>query len=557
MAVLSFLVHLAGATLFLLFGVRLVRTGIERAFGARFRRLLTRSATAPRAAGTGFGLAVLLQSSAAVALLAAGFVANGTVSFALAMAAVLGADLGSAFIVQVLSFRVDWLVPVLLTLGGALFLNADRKRLRQAGRIVLGVAIILISLRFLRETMDPIRDSAFLPAIAGYLERDVITAYIVGAALAFVMHSSVAAILMCVTLVSVGALPVEAGVSLVIGANLGSALVPVWLSRGMAPAARRVPLANLGLRGTWTMLVLLLVNLLPVLPWIASAQPGQTLVNTHLALNAALLLAVPLTRWLAAPMAAILPDPADARPDADPEHRSVLDDAMLDNPMLALTSLRREVLRMVQLVERMCEPVMELYTQIDEPRAEAVIHEDRHVNAALDGVRQYVSRLPMAEMSRDQRRQVRELAEYAISIESAGDTVVKRLVPRALQKARDGVKLSAAGMAELRQMHENVMANFHLAANVLVSEDLESARLLLVEKTEMTGRERRSRKKHLKRLSRGETLSLDSSNVHLETLMALKDLNSQVASIAYPILVRHGQLLETRLITELKRVGED
>ncbi len=557
MAVLSFLVHLAGATLFLLFGVRMVRTGIERAFGARFRRLLTRSATPPRAAGTGFGLAVLLQSSAAVALLAAGFVANGTVSFALALAAVFGADLGSAFIVQLLSFRVDWLVPVLLTLGGALFLNADRKRLRQAGRIVLGVAIILISLRFLRETMDPIRDSAFLPAIAGYLERDVITAYIVGAALAFVMHSSVAAILMCVTLVSVGALPVEAGVSLVIGANLGSAMVPVWLSRGMPPAARRVPLANLGVRGTWTMLVLLLVNMLPVLPWIASAQPGQTLVNTHLALNAALLLAVPLTGWLVAPLEAMLPDPTDVRPDADPEHRSVLDDAMLDSPMLALTSLRREVLRMVQLVERMSEPVMELYAQIDGPRAEAIIHEDRHVNAALDGVRQYVSRLPMAEMSRDQRRQVRELAEYAISIESAGDTVVKRLVPRALQKARDGVDLSAAGMAELRQMHENVMANFHLAANVLVSEDLESARLLLVEKTEITGRERRSRKKHLKRLSRGETISLDSSNIHLETLMALKDLNSQVASIAYPILVRHGQLLETRLITELKRVGEE
>ena len=97
-------------------------------------------------------------------------------------------------------------------------------------------------------------------------------------------------------------------------------------------------------------------------------------------------------------------------------------------------------------------------------------------------------------------------------------------------------------------MHEQVLSNISLAANVLISDDLESARLLLEEKTECAARERSSRKKHLSRLQAGAQISFESSNIHLETLRALKDLNSQIATVAFPILLRGGQLLETRLI---------
>lgn len=86
---------------------------------------------------------------------------------------------------------------------------------------------------------------------------------------------------------------------------------------------------------------------------------------------------------------------------------------------------------------------------------------------------------------------------------------------------------------------------------MLVSDDLESARLLLEEKKECSARERSSRKKHLSRLQTGAQISFESSNIHLETLRALKDLNSQIATVAFPILLRGGQLLETRLIMNM------
>ncbi|MBL4766931.1 MAG: Na/Pi cotransporter family protein [Rhodobacteraceae bacterium] len=556
MTILSFLIQIAGATMLLLYAVRMVRTGIERAFGPSFRRIVTTTGNPANSALTGLVLAIVLQSSAAVALLVSGFAGSGALGFAAGLSIVLGADLGSALLIQVLSFKLEWLVPVLLAVGGGFFIKSDNRKLKQAGRIILGIAFILISLRFLRETMDPIRDSTFLPSIAGFLESDFIAAFIIGALLAWFMHSSVAVILMCVTLVAIDAIPMVAGVSLVLGANLGSAVIPIWLTRGLSNVARRVPVANFLLRGSGAVIALLVVNSFPVLPYLGG-DGAQTLINVHVLFNTLLLLALPFCRFLEAPLCNLLPDTAELKQDMPVLHVSLLDDSALTIPSLALANLKREVLRMEQVVETMTAPVMELFVEYNKERAQALITRDEVVNVALDSIRRYVAAMPSERMSKQDWKQARELTEYAIELETVGDLVAKVLMPLAKEKSQDRLKFSKAGELELINMHERMMANMALASNVLVSDDLESARLLLEEKTEMTRLERKSRKKHLRRLSDGSKTSFESSNIHLEVLRALREINSHVASVCYPILYRGGQLLETRLIETIGEQGEN
>ena len=548
MSIVNFLVELTGATMLLLYAVRMVRTGIERAFGASFHRIMTTTSNPASSAFTGLIMAVVMQSSAAVALLVAGFAGTGAISFGAGLSVVLGADLGSALLIQVLSFKLEWLVPVLLAVGGGFFIKSDRRKLKQAGRIILGIAFILISLRFLRETMDPIRDSAFLPSIAGYLESDFIAAFLIGALLAWAMHSSVAVILMCVTMVAIDAIPIGAGVSLVLGANLGSAIIPIWLSRGLSPVARRVPLANFLLRGSGAIVMLIIVNKSPVLSALGWDDGAQALINMHVAFNTLLLLALPFCRFLERPVAEFLPENHTAEEDLPHEYISVLDDSAQSVPTLALANLKREVLRMEQVMQSMCAPLMELFRDYDKDRAQTLTDRDDVLNKALDDIRHYVAEMPSDKMTKQELKRARELTEYAIALEASGDLVVKFLLPQVRDKARKGVRFSKAGRQELMDMHERVMANMGLASNVLVSDDIESARLLLEEKTEMTRMERSSRKKHLRRLSEGSQASFDSSDIHLEMLRVLREINSHVASVCYPILYRGGQLLETRLI---------
>lgn len=550
MAIMSFLVNLAGATMLLLFAVRMVRTGIERSFGASFQRVLTQNTSLISSSLTGMVLAMVLQSSAAVALLASGFLTSGYLTFSSGLAIVLGGDLGSALVIQILSFKMNWLIPMLLTIGGWLFVTTEQKKGRHLGRILMGVAFILISLQFLRDAMDPVRDSSFLPAIADYLASDFITAFMIGAALAFVMHSSVAAILMCVTLVQIGAIPFPAALSLLLGANLGSAFIPIWLTRGMTVEARRLPVANLLLRGSWALVALLGINLAIDPTVLMLASPGQSLVYAHIGFNLSLLvIALPFCRSLETPVNLLMPVKLGIDLNmSEQELTSALDPTALRNPKQSIASLKRELLRMTDLVDRMFRTVPQLYESGDREQMLAMRSQDKVVNTALSDIRSYVASMPAGTFAKQDKKIVRGLMDYAIRLEAAGDVIAKNLTAIAKEKKEKKVLFSDEGWMELVQMHEAVSTNLKLACNVLISDDLESARLLVMEKSEIKKAERKSRKKHLARLHKGREESFDTSDMHLETLRAFRDINGHISAIAYPILYRNGQLLENRLI---------
>jgi len=556
MPVLSFLVGLGGATMLLLYAVRMVGTGIERAMGPSFRRLITaREGQRVSMAFVGVLLAIILQSATAAALLASGFAVSGLISFVGGLSLVLGADFGSAMVIQILTFKLTWLIPVLLLVGGFLFLKTERRTFKQVGRILVGIALILLSLRLIGDAVHPIRESAFLPVVATYLANDFVTAFLVGAAVTFLMHSSVGAILMVVTFVSVGVLPVEAAASMVLGANLGSATLPLWLGRGMGPAAKRIALANLILRGIGAVVVLLLVHLTPALEIFSALPDTQKVVSVHLAFNILLLIVtLPGVGWIEGPMRLLAPDQPEAEVIEDRfKPLSALDSRVINTPSLATASLTREVLRMSQVVEIMARPVMDMFAKYDPGGISRICDMDNEVNEALEGVRRYAAAIPRDTATKDESRRIRALTEYAINLENAGDIISKRLMGLAKEKGRKRVKLSDDGWAELRALSERVQANMTLAFNVLVSEDIESARLLVEEKAEMKLQERKSRKKHLNRLRKGLEQSFESSDIHLETLRWLNDLNSQISAVAYPILYKHGQLLETRLVHNLDK----
>ena len=554
MVIVQFLLELAGATILLLFAVRMVRTGVERAFGASFRRLVTGSDARFRATFAGVALAAIMQSSVAVAMLIAGFASAGTLSFQLGLPAMLGADLGSALVIQFLSMETSWLAPLLLVTGGLMFLKSQSALAKQIGRALLGVALILIALELMRATVTPIRDSAFLPQISALLERDFITAFLVGAVLTFIMHSSVAAVLMFVTMVAIGALPLMVGISLMLGANLGSSLLPLWMTRAMPPAARQVPVMNAILRGTAAVIMVVVVNRSPLIELLPDAGAGQTVILGHVLFNALLLLAVPFSGLLGTITARVMAEDVAGRDDMPAHHRSVLDLDALDDPTLAIASIKRELQRMLLIVEEMMLPVMGLLEDFDKDRMNRIIEKDLIINEALDGTRRYVADLSAVNDRQNgkasNRKELRNLLEFAIAIEAAGDVVSKTLSQLAANRNRDGIRFSEEGLSELRGMHDRVVANIALAGNVLVSGDVGIARRLIEEKGEFTHRQRKSRKSHLKRLAKGRVESLESSDLHLETGLAFKEFNSHVASIAYPILAREGQLLDSRLVSE-------
>ncbi|MEP2473920.1 MAG: Na/Pi symporter, partial [Paracoccaceae bacterium] len=247
---IQILIHIAGAAGLLIWAVRLVRTGVERGFAAPMRIWLRHSAkNRLLAAGTGMGAAVLLQSSTAVAVLVSNFVSIGGLATATGLAILLGADVGSAVVTQLLMVRQPLLIPLLLVIGVTVFLRSEGSSTRQVGRIMIGLALIFVSLDMIRGATEPMISSPGTQAVMAYLGRDLLTAFIIGAVFAWGVHSSVASVLLFVTLAGQSILPIPAAAAMVLGANLGGGFVAFFLTYSAPLASRRMVMANLILRG--------------------------------------------------------------------------------------------------------------------------------------------------------------------------------------------------------------------------------------------------------------------------------------------------------------------
>ena len=548
MLIIEFLLNIAGATALLLFAVKMVQRGVEQAFGPSFRQVMRRSQAKLSATVFGALLAAVMQSSMAVAIMVSGFYGASIISFELGLAAMLGADVGSALVILFLSLDIRLLAPLMLVVGGLLFLKTETPTIKQIGRMIIGVALILIALGLIRANVSPLRNSSFFSDFTIILERDFLATFLIGALLALLLHSSVAAVLMFVALVANETLPLMVGVSLVLGANLGSSLLPLWMTRAMPPMARQLPLMNLLIRGGAALSMVVIVNRTPLIGLLPEIHMVQQVILTHIIFNAMLLVAIPFSRQAGRIAERLLPDHKSSNEDIPAHYRSVLDKEALRSPPLALTCIQREIQNMLLITEEMMLPIMQLFERYDEKQSNKILENNKRLHVALDGIREYSSKLSKEITSRGRSRQLRNLIEFAIAIEAAGNIVAKTLLPLTLSRQTEGIHFSAEGLAELESMHDHIIANISLANNVLISRDVDIARQLVEEKSKLSRQQRKSRKRHLKRLAAGLSESFETSDLHLETSLAFKEFNSQIATIAYPILSRQGELLDSRLV---------
>ncbi|MFO1174420.1 MAG: Na/Pi cotransporter family protein [Paracoccaceae bacterium] len=543
---LLFILHIAGAAALLIWAVRLVRTGVERGWQVQLRRWLRRGAeNRVVAAGAGTVAAVLLQSSTAVAILTANFVAAGTLAAAAGLAVLLGGDLGSAVVAQILLTRADWLVPVLLVSGVAIFQRSTTREWRMAGRVLIGLALTFEALAMIHDATVPLRDAPGLTAVMTYLGGDLLTAFAIGALFAWAVHSSVAAVLLFVTLASAQVLPVPAGAAMVLGANLGGAFIGYILTLGSEISARRVIMANFLVRGGGAVASLLALSFLHPSLDMLGATPARQVINLHLFFNLGLLiLALPFTGPLMALAGRLIAPPA-VTPTLD--RVSALDPAALSNPERALACAAREILQMGEGVEAMLRSILPLYTVWDEGVAEAILRKDEMVDRMHLGTKLYLARLAPSEADEHLAQRGLDLAEMAVNLESAGNAIAHNMVPLAKRLDQAGVAFSETGAGEIADFHDRVLANAQAALNVLMTLNPDAARALVEEKDHVRDIEQGLQRSHLERLKQGLSESIETSNIHQETLRALKQVNTAFTQVAYPILSETGDLLSSRL----------
>ena len=539
--------NLAAAAGLLIWAVRLVRTGFERAYGSNIC-LWMRRTTQNRvsAALTGITAATLLQSSTAVVLLMAGFMSSGALGTMSSLALVLGADLGSAIVVQVLNSRVAILEPVLLLVGVIFFLRSSRRTLRQIGRIFIGLALIFVSLDLIRIASAPVAEAEALQAITRYLAYDLITAFMVASIFAWFVHSSVAAILLFAMFTAHGILPLNAAFAMVLGANLGGAFIAFVLTLHADLSVRRVVIANLLLRGGGAIAGLMLVAQFEVGELAVGVSAEQQVLGLHLVFNFFLVI---LGLVFLSPVLRVveLMVPNKQTSDGLAFERSALDQSVLDQPEHAFFCARREMVEMGNRVEAMLRECVGLFDVYDQRVADQLKEEHAQISRMATDVRVYLSNIQSADRKEEIGTRAFDLASNAVNIETGSDVIARKLVGLARRKFLEKTNFSDQGKAELLDFYDRVLRNIQQGIVVLMSDDVGVARAVVEQKETIRDLEQELEKQHLIRLREGQIASIETSAIHIDLLRSLKTLNSSFATLAYPLLTEAGELLDSRL----------
>ena len=539
------LLNLLGGIALLLWATRMVRTGVLRAFGERFRRAVAQATASPlKACITGVGIASAVQSSSATGLIVVSFAERGLITLAAALAVMLGADVGSTLVVQALSFNLSALVPALLIGGVIAFMAFENATVQQAGRIVIGLALMILSLGMVVAASEALRGSEVLALVLQRLADDPILAVIVGALLTWLFHSSVAMVLLVISLAASAVLSPALGIALVLGANIGSGLIPIGLSLKAPAPAKRVLFGNFLFRLVGALIALLFLGLAARGMARLEADPARQIADFHTLFNLALaLIFLPLTGFAARWLERLIPD-QKAPGEPTIEH---LDDTLLDRPSIALGSATREVMRLADMVEIMLREVILAFGEDGDRRRQAVKGLDDPVDRLQEEIKLYLTRLTRNPLSEEDSRRAFDLILFTTNLEHIGDIIDKSLLELAAKKSRLHLAFSPEGWAEIRALHARVVDQMRLAMTVFVTRDLRMARQLVLEKDNIRLAERGATESHLRRLREGTVASIETSALHLDILRDLKRINAHITSVAYPILEASGELRESRL----------
>jgi phosphate:Na+ symporter len=528
----------------------MVQSGLQRAFGPSLKAILGPALeNRVRAVIAGIGITTLLQSSTAVGLMASGFVAYGIVSLSSALAVMLGANIGTTLIVQVLSFDISKAAPALVLLGVVLFRSFPTTRAHDFGRVAIGLGLMLIALHGLIVELEKIDSTETFRAIANLIGDQPAIGLIIAAILTWLAHSSVAVMLLVMSLASQGVVQFETALAFVLGANLGTAINP-WLEsrHGGNSASLRLPVGNLINRAAAVAIVFPLVHWLAPFVLMVDGDKGRAVANFHTAFNLAnALVLLPFLTPFETVLRRLMPDRPDKDDQGNPRY---LDKAACEMPLMALVNASREALRMVDVLHAMIAGMRGLLE--GSAKSKAHIGEVRELDDTLDrlnaAIKDYLTEIDRQQLSDADRKRLNEIFTFITNIEHAGDVIDHSILKQATKRIKRGVMFSPEGLDEIREMTERLSLNLQAASTVFMTEDAETAKKLADEKARFRKMESSATDAHLARLRAGRKETQATTSMHLDLIRDLKLVNAHlVAAAAYPILAGEGKLLSSRV----------
>lgn len=471
---------LVGGLALFLFGLDLMTGALKTIAGARLQSLLG-SLTANRFRGVlaGAGITALLNSSTITTVLLVGFVSARLMTLMQSIPMIMGANIGSTLTAQIIAFNISALTPFMLGGGFLLYGFAKRDTLRELGGALLGLGLLFLGIEMMGNATRPLRDyQPFIDAMQNM--RNPLIGVVIGAVFTAIVQSSAATLAIVIALGSQGLIPLESGIALILGANVGTCGTALLASIGKSAEAAQVGIVHLIFNVLGVLFFVFVIpqfadfirTISPSSPELTgaarlAAETPRQAANAHTVFS---VFSTLVLIWFTGPIAKLAERLAPARREGwqDPGVPRYLDETLVEMPALAIARVQLELASLGKLVQTLVEHSARLLVESSTQALSTVTNEDKAADSLSTAILTYIGKLSDAVQSDDEGRQLVDLARIATCLDAIREVATTSMLALSQRRAAQSADVTMlASNPELLQFARSVIENFTLAVQMI------------------------------------------------------------------------------------------
>ena len=491
-------IGLLGGLAFFLYGLGQMTDGLKVVAGDTLRTILGKLTTNQfTGIFTGAAVTAVIQSSSVTTVLVVGFVSAGLMTLTQSVGVIMGANIGTTITAQIIAFKVTESAMFLVIIGFGMTLATRRRTIRNLGTVILGLGMVFYGMNLMSSAASPLRTwDPFIRLMQG-MENPAL-GILAAALFTALVQSSSATTGIVIVLASQGLISLEAGIALILGANVGTCVTALLATIGKPREAMQTAIVHVAfnLIGVclWVGLIGPLAGLAEMISPLAAdlegtarraAETPRQIANAHTIFNVANTL---ILVWFAGPLARlarrIAPDKAGPAPH-QPEAQ-FLDDVYLSTPAMAIERVRMELGHLGECVGRMVNDAPNTVMKGKSHHLDALEQRDQEVDHLHGRITAYLGELSRQELSPTQTQQIGELIAIGNYLENIGDTIETNMVSLGRERIRDRVEISPGTREVIEPLFDTVKEAFTESVEALRTGDVERARRVIDMKDKVT-----------------------------------------------------------------------
>lgn len=537
------IIGLAGGLSLFLLGMSQMSSGMQNAAGNKMRDILNKiSNNRFVAVGIGAIITSIIQSSSATNVMLVSFVDSHLMKFRQTIAIILGAAIGTTITAQIIAFKITDYALIFVSIGLFAQLISKRNKVKETGRAVLGFGILFFGMHIMSESMIPLR--SYQPFIDLLLRfENPVLGILAGAIFTALIQSSSAFIGILIILSMQSLISFEASASMIVGANIGTAITAILASINTNREAKQVALAHtlIKLLGAIFFIGLFLIfrsfieNRFSLFGELATSRQ---IANVHTIYNIILcILFIPFTNQVAWLVNRIFP-----LKESDSFLKlQFIDHNLIHAPSFAIEAARKEIQRMTKIVQYMVEKIIDPFMTRDTAVLKAIEKSEQEINFLRDNLNDFLVRLSQSPVGEDEVEEAFILMNVVGEYEQIADIVSQQLKLKAESWCANKYQFSKSGQEELLRYHQMTLKIIKKARKAYNDFDIAKARKLKQKYYNFRKEYFELERLHYERLVENIEETVSSSKTHLEIITLLRIISSHATNTAR-IVIRKGKI---------------